>query len=107
MDIRMYEKPVVTRFVSVNGVEFELGALLCCLEEIERTEKDDHYGDYSLKDYELSYPNEMDELVKMGLVKNYTGSRMANLYCMKDEKGIHDLMMALYELDESYEPDKE
>lgn len=23
------------------------------------------------------------KLVKMGLVKNYTGSRMANLYCMK------------------------
>lgn len=55
----------------------------------------------SCLDYdELSYPNEMDKLVKMGLVKNYTGSRMANLYCMKDEKGIEDLMTKLYELDE-------
>lgn len=99
MKIEIYEKPVITKFVTVNGVEFELGELLCCLEEIRRTEKDDHYGDYSLRDYELSYPNEMDKLVKMGLVKNYIGSRMANLYCMKDEEKIEKLIMALYELD--------
>lgn len=103
MDITMYEKPVITRFVSVNGVEFEFGILLCCLEEIRRTEVDDHYGDHSFREYELSYPSEMDKLVKMGLVKNYTGSRMANLYCMKDEKGIEDLVDKLYELDELYE----
>lgn len=102
MDITMYEKPVITRFVSVNGVEFEFGILLCCLEEIRRTKVDDHYGDHSLRKYELSHPNDMDKLVKMGLVKNYTGSRMANLYCMKDEKGIEDLVNKLYELDESY-----
>ena len=39
-------------------------------------------------DYELSYPNDMDKLVKIGLVKNYIGFRMANLYCMRDKKGI-------------------
>lgn len=100
MDIRIYEKPVITKFVVVNGVEFELGELCCCLEEIRRTTVDDHYGDYSLRNYELSHPNEMDKLVKMGLVKNYTGPRMANLYCMKDEKSIEDLITKLYELDE-------
>lgn len=103
MDIKMYEKPVITRFVSINGVEFELGNLFGCLEEIRRTKTGDHYGNYSLRDYELSYPNDMDKLVEMGLVKNYIGSRMANLYCMKDEKGIEDLVNKLYELDESYE----
>lgn len=100
MEIEIYKKPVITEFVMIDGVEFELGELLCCLEEIRRTEPDDHYGDYSLRDYELSHPNEMDKLVKMGLVKNYTGSRMANLYCIKDGKGIDDLLNKLYELDE-------
>ena len=99
MEIKMYEKPVITKFVTVNGVEFKLGELFCCLEEIRRTEENDHYGEYSLRGYELSYPDEMDKLVEMGLVKNYTGSRMANLYCMKDEKGIEDLLDRLYELD--------
>ena len=92
MEIKMYEKPVITKFVTVNGVEFELGSLYTCLSEIRNTEEDDHYGEYSLRGYELSYPDEMDKLVEMGLVKNYTGSRMANLYCMKDEKGIEDLL---------------
>ena len=101
MEIKIYEKPVITKFVTVNGVEFELGNLVCCLEEIrQRTKENDHWGDYSLRDYELSYPEDMDKLTQMGLVKNYTGSRMANLYCMKDEKGINDLIRTLYELDE-------
>lgn len=99
MDIKVYEKPVVTKFVEVNGFEFELGILCCCLEEIRRTAVDDHYGDYSLRDYELSHPSDMNKLVEMGLVKNYTGSRMARLYCMADEQGIDDLITALYELD--------
>ena len=98
MQISIYEKPVITKFVTVNGVEFELGKLFGCLEEISRTKVDDHYGDYSLRNYELSHTDEMDKLVKMGFVKNYTGSRMANLYCMKDEKGINDLLNKLYTL---------
>lgn len=102
MEISVYEKPVIEKFVTVNGVEFEFGVLLCCLEEIRRTEVDDHYGDRSLRDYELSHPSEMDKLVKMGLVKNYTGSRMANLYCMKDESAINDLVSKLYDADEKF-----
>lgn len=100
MEIEIYKKPVITKFVTVNGVEFELSKLYCCLDEIRQTEENDHYGEYSLRSYELSCPKEMDKLVKMGLVKNYTGSRMANLYCMKDEKEIDDLVHMLYELDE-------
>ena len=41
----------------------------------------------------------MDKLVNIGLVKNYTGPRMANLYCMKDENSINDLLNTLYKLD--------
>lgn len=99
MEIRTYEKPVLTTFATVNGIEFVLSELLCCLEEIRRTQEDDRYGEYSLREYELSYPCEMDKLVKMGLVKNYTGSKMANLYCMKDELEIEELMTALYKLE--------
>lgn len=106
MEINMYEKPVTTRFVSVNGVEFKFGVLLCCLEEIRTTEVDDHYGDHSLRDYELSHPNEMNKLVKIGLVKNYTGSRMANLYCMQDKEEIEKLVNVLYDLDEKFEKEK-
>ena len=100
MEIKIYEKPVIIKFISVNGVEFELGHLCCCLEEIRQlTTENDRWGDASLRDYELSHPNDMDKLVKLGLVKNYTGSRMSNLYCMKDEKGINALLHKLYELD--------
>ena len=63
------------------------------------TVNDDHHGDYSLRDYELFYSNEMDKLVEMGLVKNYIGSRMANLYCIKDEEKVEKLIMELYEFD--------
>jgi len=98
MEVKIYEKPVITKFVLVNGIEFELGNLYTCLSEIKETKEDDKYGDYSLRDYELSYPVEMDKLVKMELVKNYTGSQMANLYCMKDEKGIDELETMLHKL---------
>lgn len=98
MDIKKYEKPVMVDFIYVNGVEFEARHLFCCLEEIKKTKENDIYGDYSLRDYELHYPDAMNKLVEMGLVKNYTGSRMANLYCMKDEKGIDELLKCLYDL---------
>jgi hypothetical protein len=90
----------MTKFVIIDGEEFKLSELYSCLEQIEEeTLEDDHYGGYSLRDYELIYPKAMDRLVKMGLVKNYTGSRMANLYCMKDKKAIKSLLRTLYELD--------
>lgn len=97
-EIKIYEKPVIVKYVSIDGEEFCLDELFCCINEIRNTEEGDNYGDYSLRGYELSYPNTMDKLVKMGLVKNYTGSRMANLYCMKDEAGIDRLVAAINEL---------
>lgn len=99
MDIKIYKKPVITKFVMIDGEEFKLGDLYACLEQISETKEDDRYGDYSLRDYELVDYEVMNKLVKMGLVKNYTGSRMADLYCMKDKKGIENLLDTLYELD--------
>ena len=96
MEIKIYEKTVVTEFVMIDGKEFELGELESSLIQLlEQTEENDRWGDYSLRDYELYNCEVVDELVKIGLVKNYTGSRMADLYCMKDEKKIRDLLHTL------------
>lgn len=97
MDIKFYEKPIITKFVIVDGEEFRLNELFASLEQILETNVYDCYGDYSLRDYELYYPDAMDKLVKMGLVKNYIGSRMANLYCMKDKTGVEKLLDILSE----------
>ena len=99
MDMKIYEKPIITKFVMIDGEEFKFNELCASLEQISETNENDRYGDYSLRGYELYYPDVMNKLVEMGLVKNYTGSRMADLYCMKDEKGIRDLLDALYKLD--------
>ena len=91
MNIEIYEKPVITKFVSIDGVEFELGKLYGCLNQLlEETKEDDHYGDYI---------ETIKKLVNMGFVKNYTGSRMADLYCMEDKNKISSLLDALYNLD--------
>lgn len=103
MDIKIYEKPVLTRFVTIDGEEFELYKLIPSLEEISETMENDSWGDYSLRDYELFSSETMNKLVKMKLVKNYTGSRMANLYCMSDEKGVEELLNTLYKLDILYD----
>ena len=97
MNIKVYEKPVITKFVTIDGVDFKLGVLFSSLEQINETWENDKYGEYSLRDYELYDPDVMDKLVKMGLVSNYTGSRMANLYCAKDKKAIEDLINVLVE----------
>lgn len=99
MNIKLYEKPIITKFVTINDEEFELKDLYGALYQIQQTKEDDHYGDYSLRDYNLDSKETMDKLVKIGLVKNYTGPRMANLYCMKDENSINDLLNTLYKLD--------
>ena len=99
MTIIIYEKPVIRKFVNINGKDIELDALYSCLYEIKDTKENDKYGDNSLRDYELSYPNEMNILVELDLVSNYRGSRMANLFCMKNEKGIDELLELLNTLD--------
>lgn len=98
--IQIYKKPVMTKFVIIDEEEFELSKLYSCLEQIiEETLEDDHFGAYSLRDYEICYPRAMDKLVEMGLVKKYIGSRMANLYCAKDKKGMKNLLNSLRKLD--------
>lgn len=100
MDIKIYEKLIPTKFVKVDGVEFEMGDLCCALEQMLNTKENDTYGDYSLRDYELSCGYDtMEKLVNMGLVKNYTGSRMANLFCVKDKAKIEKIVEKLYEMD--------
>ena len=100
LKVNIFEKPVITKFVMVGNEEFELDTLYSCLNQLLReTQEDDHYGEYSLRAYELEDKNTMDKLVNLGLVKNYTGSRMANLYCMKDENGINQLLNTLYDLE--------
>ena len=100
MEIKIYEKPVITKFVKLDEEEFELRHLYSSIEQIMETRENDTYGDYSFRKYELYHLDVVDKLVKMGLVKNYTGSRMADLYCMKDENGLKKLLDTLYELDE-------
>ena len=103
MKFEIIEKLIPTKFVVLNGVEFKLGRLIGCLSQLlNETEIDDRYGDYSLRDYELDFYSETKKLVEFGWIKNYTGSRMADLYCVKDEssyKIMNDLMHELYDID--------
>lgn len=99
MDIKIYEKPVITKFVMIDGREFKLSELYSSLiQMLDETEEWDSYGDYSLRDYELYNYEVTKELVKMGLVSNYTGSRMADLYSAKDKTAIRKLIDVLDEL---------
>ena len=98
MNIEIYEKPVVIKFVMVDGVEFELSELICVLDQLlDATKENDRYGDYSLRSYELYDYDITNKLVQMGLVNRYIGSRMAELYCMKDETKINALLDAVYD----------
>ena len=98
MNIKIYEKPIITKFIIVDGEEFVLRELYSALEQIQETNENDLYGEYSLRDYEIICFDAMKKLVKIGLVKNYRGSRMADLYCMKDKNKIGKLFETLYGL---------
>ena len=104
-NINIYTKPIMVECVSIGEEKFFLSNLYCCLMEIKETKENDNscYSEYSLRDYELSYPNDMDKLVRLGLVLNYTGSRMANCYCMANEKAIIELEEKLNNLYEKFE----
>ena len=99
MKFEIIEKLIPTKFVVINNVEFNLVNLIGCLRQIlYDTKINDPYGDYSLRGYEIYDYDAMEKLVEMGLVKNYRGSRMANLYCMKDKNAIEKLIDTLDEL---------
>lgn len=110
-------KPMVKKiphlFIELDGEEFLAQDVLRAIEDMLETHEDDHYGDYSLHDYELRSDETIYNIfVKLGMVRNYTGSRMANLYCMakggEDElRNLRDCIYTLYpkfreELKEQY-----
>lgn len=109
-DLKAKVKNVPTVFVELNGKEFTIKSVLRALNEILNTEEDDKYGEYSLSDYELSYDSYhiCKTLVDMGLVRNYVGSRMADLYCIASgcTETLINLMNTMYDLLEELEDDE-
>lgn len=99
MDVRVYEKTIVEKFVTIDGIEFKLGELLSVLYQIIGTIDCDGSlcMEYPLRSYELYDFKITKELVKMGLVYNYTGSKMADLYLAKDINSIKELINILEE----------
>jgi len=96
LNIDFLEKPVIVNFIKIDGKEYPARNILGAISEIEDTATNDRFGDYSLRDYEIYHIEEMDALVKLGLVKNYTGSRMANLYCVKDKEKLIEYRNMIY-----------
>ena len=93
MKINLYEKPVLTTFIKVNGMEFEYQFLLKCLQEIRDGKEK--------KDYELSHIYEMNRLVEIGLVEKiiYLEEDMFTAsYRAIDTEKIEELIMMLYEM---------
>lgn len=76
-------KNIPTLYITIKDKEYDLFIMIRAIEDMLDTNEDDHYGEYSYRDYELNSPIAYYEcLVKLGLVKNYVGSREANLFCM-------------------------
>jgi hypothetical protein len=93
MKINIYEKPVLSTFIKVDGIEFEYQFLLKCLQEIRDGKEK--------KDYELSYIYEMNRLVEIGLVEKniYLEEDMFTAsYRAIDTEKIEGLIMMLYEI---------
>lgn len=80
--MEIFEKLEPIEYVKLNGKEFKARSVISALCDMLDTSEDDRYGDYSLRDYELSSDIEIyDTLAEMGLVKHWIGSREARLYC--------------------------
>lgn len=104
MKLEVYEKMIPTKIVKLGDKEYTLKAIVRALNDmINRTDEDDWYGDYSLRDYELSSDIKIYEwFTKEGLFKNYTGPRMANLFCLAKGKlsEVEELREFLWEEEE-------
>ena len=88
MEFKIYEKPVTTKFIKINGEEFILKDVLGGLYEILEMER---FG--PMKKYELYTDlSLMDKFVEMGLVNSYIGSRMAHMYNIKDPVAVKELI---------------
>ena len=88
MKLEVYEKTIPIKFVKLGDEEYRLEDVIVALSDmIEETREGDRYGDYSLRDYELSADVGIYKwFVEQGIFKNYTGSRMANLFCLAEGK---------------------
>lgn len=88
MEFVIYEKPVTTKFIKINGEEFILRDVLDGLYEILEMET---FG--PMKRYELHTDlSLMDKFVEMGFVNYYIGSRMAYIYNIKDPVAVKELI---------------
>ena len=88
MEFEIYEKPVTTKFIKINGEEFILKDVLGWLYEILEMET---FG--PMKKYELYTDlSLMDKFVEMGFVNYYRGSRMAHIYNIKNPVAVKDLI---------------
>ena len=88
MKLEVYEKIIPIKMIKLGEKEYTLDDVREALNDmLDHTNEDDRYGEYSLRDYELSSDIKIYEwFVKEGLFKNYTGSRMANLFCLAKGK---------------------
>lgn len=93
MEFEVYEKPVTTKFIKINGEEFILRDVLGGLSEILDMET---FG--PMKRYELHTDlSLMDKFVEMGFVNYYIGSRMAHMYNIKDPVAVKELLERIEE----------
>ena len=100
MKFESFTKMVEVKFIRIDGYEFEKGLLYETIEMLDnQTKADDSYGDYSVREYEIPDYETMKNLVALGIVKNYTGPRMAKCYCIKDNETFKEFKEKIYALD--------
>ena len=85
MNVEKYKKLVEMDFIRVDEFEFRSDNLFETLHILNQTMENDKYGEYSVRGYELPDSYTIESLIKLDLVKNYTGPRMADCYCIKDK----------------------
>lgn len=79
--MKIYSKIIEIPMIEINGIKFDARDLFRALNELNQTESTDRYGDYSLRDYELSCDYETIEgLVTLGYAFTFMGERQAKLY---------------------------
>jgi hypothetical protein len=105
--IKIFTKLIPITFLTIKDEEFEADKLLCAINELEETEEDDKYGEYSIKRYEVSDIVTMEKLVKLGYAKTYIGTRMARFYCVTDKNKLNELRKSYWETIEKFEKNKE
>lgn len=86
MVVKKIRKIVEMYYITVDGYEFREDILFETLGILSQTMENDRYGEYSVRDYDLPDYETIEALIKLGLVKNYTGPRMADCFCVKDKK---------------------